>query len=136
MSSIVPSGSTAAPVPYTRLDGFPQHVPRIDVEWLAVLLDVGDPDDRVVLPTGAERVAIDERLDVGQPDVELLTRDVQDLPVGREREHADAERRPAVVGHVAEQVLATFDAEHVRVEQAETFALDVHRTLLSGSRRA
>jgi hypothetical protein len=102
-----------------RFDGRAEHLPRVDLQRLALPLHVGDADDRVLLPAGAEGVAVDERLDVGKADVELLARDVEDLLVGREREHPDAEGRVTRVRDIAEQVLPAFDAQHVGEQEAE-----------------
>ena len=109
-----------------RFHGQAKHPAGVDVERRPLLLDVGDADDRVLLPTRPQGVAVDERLDVGQAHVELLTGDVEDLLVGGEGVDADAERGVTGVGDVAEQVLPAFDTEHVREQESEPFALDVH----------
>ena len=119
-----------------RADGLLQHVPRVDLEGVPVLRDVGDADDGVVLPPRPQGVPVQLRLDVGQADVELLARDRQDLLVRRERVHADAERRVTRLRDVAEEVLPALETQDVRDEQPQPPAAQVHRLRRLSSRVA
>ena len=66
-------------------------------------------------------------LDVGEADIEVLSRDRQDLPVRGERVEPDAERRVAGLRDVAEQVLPSLEPEDVRDEQSQPPTAQVHR---------